>query len=411
MDGRGVDAKDESKVRAAAESKANASGTNRGTGVPETKGTPGAAPVFDWKRGAALAQMNAPFERKTGQAGFEQEKKDKEKKSDVGNGAAANRPMAANASRATQHYPKSRLNGRKIFVGGVAWCTTDASFAQLFEQFGEVVDCVIMRDRATRTSRGFGFVTYRDPKSVEAVLSKTLELDGRVLDCKPAVPKQDSGGASAPDSTGRTKKIFVGGLAPDTTEADFREVFGRFGRVVDAKIMTDGITGRPRGFGFITFDSAEAVEKVVARHRVELSGKMVECKAAVPKNSANTGGNERGGGRSDGRHGGRGSERGGERGDSSPGYRARRPRFNGAQQDALPPRGDFAPAFNNPVYQPPQSYFQYGPVPAGHVYPVPFGYGGDYGSPYPPVLGPAGFFTIYGSGAGGTYNRMYHPYN
>lgn len=81
----------------------------------------------------------------------------------------------------------------------------------------------------------------------------------------------------------RTKKIFVGGLASTVTENDFREYFGQFGAIIDVVVMYDHNTQRPRGFGFITYDSEEAVEKVLHKTFHELNGKMVEVKRAVPK--------------------------------------------------------------------------------------------------------------------------------
>ena len=54
------------------------------------------------------------------------------------------------------------------------------SLREYFEDFGQVIDCALMVDRGTGKSRGFGFVTYKDPKCVEKVLSsKPHELDGK----------------------------------------------------------------------------------------------------------------------------------------------------------------------------------------------------------------------------------------
>ena len=50
----------------------------------------------------------------------------------------------------------------KLFVGGLAWATTDASLKAAFEPFGEVVDAKVILDRETGRSRGFGFVTFSD---------------------------------------------------------------------------------------------------------------------------------------------------------------------------------------------------------------------------------------------------------
>lgn len=67
------------------------------------------------------------------------------------------------------------------------------------------------------------------------------------------------------------------------TDADFKMYFEQFGTITDVIVMYDHNTQRPRGFGFITFDSEDAVDKVLQKTFHELNGKMVEVKRAVPK--------------------------------------------------------------------------------------------------------------------------------
>ena len=80
-----------------------------------------------------------------------------------------------------------------------------------------------------------------------------------------------------------TRKIFVGGLPSSVTEIDFKTYFEQFGTTTDVVVMYDHNTQRPRGFGFITYDTEEAVDKVLLKTFHELNGKMVEVKRAVPK--------------------------------------------------------------------------------------------------------------------------------
>ena len=57
-----------------------------------------------------------------------------------------------------------------------------------------------------------------------------------------------------------SNRLFCGGLAWATTTEDLRDAFAPFGEVVDAKVVTDRDTGRSRGFGFVTFATAEAAQ-------------------------------------------------------------------------------------------------------------------------------------------------------
>ncbi|CAL4983081.1 unnamed protein product [Urochloa decumbens] len=178
----------------------------------------------------------------------------------------------------------------KLFIGGISWDTNEDRLREYFDKYGEVVEAVIMRDRATGRARGFGFIVFADPAVAEQVIMEKHMIDGRMVEAKKAVPRDDQhalskSGGSAHGSPGpsRTKKIFVGGLASTVTEADFRKYFEQFGTITDVVVMYDHNTQRPRGFGFITYDSEDAVDKALFKTFHELNGKMVEVKRAVPK--------------------------------------------------------------------------------------------------------------------------------
>jgi len=76
----------------------------------------------------------------------------------------------------------------RLFVGGLSWDTGDDELRVAFEKFGEVVEAVVIKDRGTGRSRGFGFVTYADAAEGK-VATKELdgsELDGRTIKVGPA---------------------------------------------------------------------------------------------------------------------------------------------------------------------------------------------------------------------------------
>ncbi|KAL8505451.1 hypothetical protein ACS0TY_016625 [Phlomoides rotata] len=178
----------------------------------------------------------------------------------------------------------------KLFVGGISWDTNEERLKDYFEQYGTVVETVIMRDRTTGRARGFGFVVFAEPGVAERVVKEKHMIDGRTVEAKKAVPRDDqnlinrnSGSIQGSPGPGRTKKIFVGGLASTVTESDFKGYFDQFGTITDVVVMYDHNTQRPRGFGFITYDSEDAVDRVLHKTFHELNGKMVEVKRAVPK--------------------------------------------------------------------------------------------------------------------------------
>merc|ERR1719197_411682 len=160
-----------------------------------------------------------------------------------------------------------------------------------------MTDCVLMRDRNTNRSRGFGFVTYASEADTKAVLSSVLELSGRKLDAKEAVPRgrdASAGGPANEDAPENSKKIFVGAIAQGTSEEEFTQYFQKYGEITDSVIMIDKHTGRSRGFGFVTFAEASSVSSVLEHNEHELNGKRLDCKKATPREATRA--PQRGGG-------------------------------------------------------------------------------------------------------------------
>lgn len=176
----------------------------------------------------------------------------------------------------------------KLFIGGISWETTEDRLKDYFEMFGHVLEIVIMKDRVTGSARGFGFVVFADPAVADRVVLKKHNIDGRKVEARKAISRDEQRTRSnfrgrKPAGQSRTKKVFVGGLAPTVTENDFRKYFEQFGTIIDVVVMYDPGTQRPRGFGFITYGSEDAVDIVLQKRFHELSGKMVEVKRSIPK--------------------------------------------------------------------------------------------------------------------------------
>lgn len=69
----------------------------------------------------------------------------------------------------------------KLFVGGISWDTNEDRLREYFENFGKVIEAVIMKDRATGRARGFGFVVFADPSVAERVVLEKHVIDGRTV--------------------------------------------------------------------------------------------------------------------------------------------------------------------------------------------------------------------------------------
>ncbi|KAD3640657.1 hypothetical protein E3N88_29880 [Mikania micrantha] len=72
----------------------------------------------------------------------------------------------------------------KVFVGGLAWETHSETLHRYFEQFGEILEAVVITDKQTGRSKGYGFVTFRDAEAAKrACADPNPVIDGRRANC------------------------------------------------------------------------------------------------------------------------------------------------------------------------------------------------------------------------------------
>lgn len=87
------------------------------------------------------------------------------------------------------------MDNKKLYVGNLPWSMTNESLKELFSEFGEVSEAVIISDRMSGRSKGFGFVTFATEESAQAATQAMNEkdLEGRKIIVNVARPREEGG--------------------------------------------------------------------------------------------------------------------------------------------------------------------------------------------------------------------------
>ena len=169
-------------------------------------------------------------------------------------------------SRGTAGIP-GRDDDRKLFVGGLSRQTTDRELKEHFGKFGEIESVTVKVDPYTGQSRGFAFIVFANPKTIDKLLtSGDHYINKRKVDPKRVSKKTQHG------------KIFVGGLTPDISDGDIRNYFSQYGTIVEVQAPFDKVKNQRKGFCFITFDSKNVVYQLLKSPKQYINGKEVDVK-------------------------------------------------------------------------------------------------------------------------------------
>ncbi|ONK64634.1 uncharacterized protein A4U43_C07F28210 [Asparagus officinalis] len=128
----------------------------------------------------------------------------------------------------------------KLVVLGIPWDVDTEGLKQYMSKFGELDDCIVMKERSSGRSRGFGYVTFASADDAKAVLESEHVLGNRTLEVKIATPREEMRQPAK-----KATRIFVARIPPDVTEAMFRSYFESYGDITDLympKVAIDSAT-------------------------------------------------------------------------------------------------------------------------------------------------------------------------
>jgi nucleolin len=218
-------------------------------------------------------------------------------------------------------------SSRTAFVGRLSWNVDNDWLKSEFEECGEVIGARVQMDRNTGKSRGFAYVEFADPASVEKALQLSgKEIDGRPINVDRSTSNKGSSGAGNSNDARRasfgdktsppSSVLFVGNLSFDATEDSLWDVFAEYGDVKAVRVPTDRDTGRVKGYGYVEFFDIEIAKKAFeGTGGMELLGRNLRIDYSQPREDGGSArGGPRGGGRGFGRGGGRGGFDGGRGG-------------------------------------------------------------------------------------------------
>ncbi|KAF8403385.1 hypothetical protein HHK36_011487 [Tetracentron sinense] len=186
--------------------------------------------------------------------------------------------------------------GSRLYVGNLPYAMTSSQLADIFDEAGRVDSVEIVYDRVTDRSRGFGFVTmgsFEEAKKAIRMFDGS-QVGGRSVKVNfPEVPRGGEREVMGPKIRSSYRgfvdsphKIYAGNLGWGVTSQGLRDTFADQPGLLSAKVIYDRDFGRSRGFGFITFASAEEAQSALdAMNGVEVEGRPLRLNLAAERDT------------------------------------------------------------------------------------------------------------------------------
>ncbi|CAM8978997.1 unnamed protein product [Rhodiola kirilowii] len=264
---------------------------------------------------------------------------------------------------------------RKLFIRGLGWDTTTEGLKSLFSSYGELEEAIVIVDKTTGKSKGYGFVTFKHVDcALLALKEPSKKIDGRVTVTQlAAAGAAGNSGVTGPVVDVSMRKIFVGNVPFDMPADRLLNHFAMYGDVEEGPLGFDKQTGKSKGFALFVYKTHEGAQAALAEPTKVIDGRQLLCKLAIEGKR-----NKPFGGQGGGEMGGDGQSQGGGMPGQYSGYNGNSAGYHGQN-----PMGH--------AYFMPQAQGGAGPVggpmPAGgygvgashYGGPGTAGYGGQYG--------------------------------
>ncbi|XP_009605426.1 UBP1-associated protein 2C-like [Nicotiana tabacum] len=174
---------------------------------------------------------------------------------------------------------------RKLFIRGLGWETNTEKLKAIFGNYGELEEAVVITDKATGKSKGYGFVTFKHVDGALLALKEpSKKIDGRM-----AVTQLASAGIQGGPGGGSTnnpvdvsaRKIYVANVPYDMQAERILQHFCMYGEIEEGPLGFDKATGKSKGYALFVYKTAEAAKASLVDPVKNIDGHQLNCKLAI----------------------------------------------------------------------------------------------------------------------------------
>uniref|UniRef100_A0A0K0EXF9 ELAV-like protein 2 n=1 Tax=Strongyloides venezuelensis TaxID=75913 RepID=A0A0K0EXF9_STRVS len=166
------------------------------------------------------------------------------------------RHSCSDSSDARPESAENSENNRNLIINYLPTSFKNDDLREYFSKFGPIESCKLICDKITGQSLGYGFVQFVNAN--DAITAREKCNEAVILDKKIRV-------SFARPSSEQIKgaNLYVSGLAKDITEELLKEMFNRFGEIINARVLRDTATGKPKGVGFVRFNTKKEAQTAI----------------------------------------------------------------------------------------------------------------------------------------------------
>ncbi|XVE80038.1 hypothetical protein DITRI_Ditri14bG0106800 [Diplodiscus trichospermus] len=169
---------------------------------------------------------------------------------------------------------------RKLFIRGLGWDTTTEGLRSLFSVYGELEEAVVILDKATGKSKGYGFVTFKHVDGALLALKEpSKKIDGRVTVTQLAAA--GNSGTNYNPADVHMRKIYVANVPYDMPADKLLGHFAQYGEIEEGPLGFDKQTGKSRGFALFVYKTAEGAQAALVEPVKNIDGRQMNCKLAI----------------------------------------------------------------------------------------------------------------------------------
>ncbi|KAJ8527715.1 hypothetical protein K7X08_015166 [Anisodus acutangulus] len=181
---------------------------------------------------------------------------------------------------------------RKLFVRGLGWETTTDKLKGIFGNYGELEEAVVILDKGSGKSKGYGFVTFKHiDGALLALKEPSKKIDGRMTVTQLASAGLQGGGGNLGNSVDVSlRKIYVGNVPYDMQSERILQHFAMYGEIEEGPLGFDKATGKSKGYALFVYKNAEAARAALVDSVKNIDGHVLNCKLAIDGKKGKPGG-------------------------------------------------------------------------------------------------------------------------